>query len=112
MKVAAARGKTSLKRPSDVEVASMRLVKQSKKTVSNLMVAMTMTHVAVGAFRSKGAAGVKKAAAPVRKHHIAAMCILADACSAESHVSSPHGQTPRDLLPKIMSRPEPHSQTP
>jgi hypothetical protein len=111
-RVAAPQGKTNLKRPFDAEVASTRLVKQSKEVVPNLVLLVTATRVAVGASGSKVVAGVKKVAVPAWKCRIPTMHILVEASSAESHESSPHGQTPRDSLPKVMSRPEPHGQTP
>jgi hypothetical protein len=75
-KATASWGKTSLKRPSDAEVASARLVKLSKKTVPHPAVAVTTTHIAIGASDpkgaacvsgSKGAASAKKVVAPVQK---------------------------------------------
>jgi hypothetical protein len=104
VKVVVPLGKTSLKRPSDEEVTSARPVKQSKMVVPNPAVSMTVTRVAVGASGSKGVASVKKVATPVQKRRIPTMRILAEASSAESHESSPHGQTPRDALPEIVSR--------
>jgi hypothetical protein len=103
-KVAAPQGKTGLKWPTEAEVASTRLVKQSQKTKPN---PAATTHVAVGGSSSKGAAGVKKAAAPVRKRRIPASCMLAEACSAESYESLPHDQTPQGLLPETVLRSKP-----
>jgi hypothetical protein len=57
-------------RPIEVEVASVRLVKKSRKTVSNPVAA---TWVAVGASSSKGVAGVKRAVVHVRKCRIPAL---------------------------------------
>jgi hypothetical protein len=37
---------------------------------------------------------------------------MAEASSAESHESSPHGLTAQVSMPEILSRPEPHSQSP
>jgi hypothetical protein len=103
VKVAAPQGKTGLKWPTEAEVASARSFKQSKKIASNPAAA---TRDAVGASSCKGAAGVKRAAAHVRKHHIPTSRMLAEASSTESHESSPHGQMPQGSLPEIVSRPE------
>jgi hypothetical protein len=104
VKASAPRGKTSLNPPIEAEVASARQVKQSKKTVSN---PTAVIRVAVGASSYKGAAGAKRATAPVQKCHIPTSRMLAEASSAESHESSPHGQMPRASLPKVVSRPKP-----
>jgi hypothetical protein len=112
VKVAAPRGKGSLKRPSDTEVASARPVKQSKKVVPNLSMSAIVMRIAVGAPGSKGGGSAKKGVALAQKCRIPAMRILAEASSVESHDSSPHGQTPRGSLPEITSRPEPRDQTP
>jgi hypothetical protein len=57
VKASALRGKASLKRPSNEEVASARPVKLSKKTVSCPAAAATTMHIAIGASGPKGAAG-------------------------------------------------------
>jgi hypothetical protein len=97
-----ASGETSLKRPSDAEVASAIPVKQSKKTVANPSVVTTAARIVVGASGSKSATSAKKVAAPVRKCHISASRMLAEASSDESHESSPYGQMPRDSLPEAV----------
>jgi hypothetical protein len=102
-------------------MASARRMKLSKKTVSRTAAAATTTHVAIrtsnskgvaGASGSKNAASAKKAASPIQKGRIPAVGIMAEASLAESHESSPHGQMPRDLVPKMTSRPELPGQTP
>jgi hypothetical protein len=66
VKVVVPRGKGNLKQPSDVEVASARPVKQSKKAMPNPAVSATVTRVVVGVLGSKGGAGVNKGARPLR----------------------------------------------
>jgi hypothetical protein len=87
-----------LKRPTEAEVASARPVKQSKKIVRNPAVA---TRVVVGASSSKGAAGMKRVAAPIQKCCIPGLRMLAEASSTE----------PRGLLHENISRPEPATVT-
>jgi hypothetical protein len=115
-KVSVSWGKTSLKRPSDVEVASVRPVKLSKKTVSYSAAVASTTCVALvasgpkgaaSASGSKGAASAKKAITPVQKCRVPAIGVMAEASSAKSQESSPHGQTPRDSAPEFASMPEP-----
>jgi hypothetical protein len=84
-------------------------MKQCKKTAPNPAVAIATTRAVAGASRSKGAAGAKKVVVPIQKCCIPASRMLAEASSAESHESSPHGQTPRDSLPKAVLRPEPEA---
>jgi hypothetical protein len=43
----------------------------------------------------------------IQKRCIPASHMLAEASLAESHESSPHGQTPQDSLPETVSRPKP-----
>jgi hypothetical protein len=77
--------------------------------VPNPAVALAVMCVNVGASRSKGVASAQKVAAPVRKRDVPALHMLAGACSAESHESSPHNQAPRDSLPETMSRLKPEA---
>jgi hypothetical protein len=129
VKVAASWENTSLKQPSDAEVASARPVKLSKKIVPRPTAATstTTTHIAVGAsgpkgvigasgskgvasaLGSKGATSAKKAITPVQKHCVPTIGVMEEASLIESHESSPHGQTPWDYAPKFVLWPETHS---
>jgi hypothetical protein len=128
VKAAASRGKTSLKRPSDAEVASMRPVKLSKKIVPRPVAAASTTRVAIGASGpksaigasgskgapgasgSKGAAGAKKVVAPIQKRRVPAIGVMAEESSTESHESLPHDQMPQDSTPEFASRSGTHGQ--
>jgi hypothetical protein len=121
VKAAAPRGKASLKRPFNAEVASARAAKQSKKTTPRPAATVTMMRVATepsgpkgaaGASGSKGTDSAKKIVVPARKCRVPAIGVMAEASSAESHESSPHGLTAQVSMPEILSRPEPHSQSP
>jgi hypothetical protein len=90
MKVAPSRGKSSLKWPSVVEVASARPLKQSKKAMAHLAAAVTTTRVPAGALcskvvanasGSKGAASAMKMAMSIYKHHIPAIRAMVMASS-------------------------------
>jgi hypothetical protein len=67
-KIVVSWAKTRTKQMSDTEVASVKLVKPSKKAVPNLTMAPAMMCVSARASGSKGAAGgVKEATTPVSK---------------------------------------------
>jgi hypothetical protein len=112
-------GKSSLKQLSSTEVASTRLLKQSKKTVKHLVAVATTTcvparafssKVAVGASSPKGAASAKKIAMPVHKCRIPAIAAMATTSSEESLELPPHGRVARDSTAEITSRLDPCSQ--
>jgi hypothetical protein len=106
------RGKGGLERPSDAEVASARLVKQTKKTMFRPTVTATAFGTVAGAFESKVAASTKKTVMPARKRRVPAIDVMAEASSTESQESSPHGPATRDSLSKNVSMPEPHHLSP
>jgi hypothetical protein len=119
-KVAPSRGKASLKRPSAVEVASARPLKQSKKAMVHPAAAVTTTHVparalsskvATGASGSKGMTSVKKTAMPAHKHHAPAIGAMVVASMKEPQESSLHGQAAQDSMAEIALRLEPRGQS-
>jgi hypothetical protein len=90
------RAKSGVKRPSDVEIASAKPVKQTKKIALGSSAAPVAARVGAGTLGAKAlAAGVT----PVRGRRIPPTCMLAEASSAESQESSPH-----DPLPKAASK--------
>jgi hypothetical protein len=120
MKIAPSWGKAGPKRPSTGEVASARLLKQSKKTVAHPAAVVTTTcvptralssKVATGASGSKGVVSAKKTVMLVCKHRILAIGAMAAASSDESQESSPHGRAAQDSTAKFLSMSEPHGQS-
>jgi hypothetical protein len=87
--------KTSSKQPSDVDVASVKQVKWTKKVAPSPMMALATTCISARVSGSKGAiGGTRKAVAPVSKCRVPASHMLAEASSVESHKSSPHDPLP------------------
>jgi hypothetical protein len=111
-KGATPRGKGGLKRLSDVEVASARPVKQTKKTMFRPTATATVVGTVAVVSESKVATGMKRTAMPTRKPRVPAFGVMVEASSTESQESSPHGLTAQDSLPKNVSMPEPHGLSP
>jgi hypothetical protein len=65
-----------------------------------------------GVLVSKGAAGSKKAVAPVKKCRVPPTRPMAEASLEESQDSSPHGPTIHTVAPEIPLRSKPRGQSP
>jgi hypothetical protein len=111
-KTAMPRGKASLKRPSDTEVASAHPVKQTKKIMSRPATIATAPRATDEASGSKGVPDTKKTVVPIRKRRVPAIGVMVEASSVEAYESSPHGQADRDSLLEIVSRPKSHGHSP
>jgi hypothetical protein len=129
--------KRGLKQSSNTNVASVKSVKLSKKTLPRAITSGAAAYGTLGLFGSKNApgasvpgagggvsgskavagflvskatSGAKKAAAPSNKHHIPMVGAMAELSSEESQESSPHGQAVQISALKIVS--EPRVQSP
>jgi hypothetical protein len=90
-KVAPSHEKTGLKRPSAMEVASAKPLKQSKKATTPPATVVAYapsgalgSKVAVVAYGSKGMASVKKMAVPIHKWRVPSIGVMTGASSKES----------------------------